>query len=146
MCGDCWRGSRNSGFIEETPKSKEILRVRIKNFRPHEYKGNKNDPDLPDYNIIGGNEKATDIEQECLEAENNATPQDTNKKGDSLEKNELEMAKMATGLSGKRRKAEGRDVGDKDDYDTDGTGDINVTEGQKKARKKLFDTLEKGLN
>ena len=62
------------------------------------------------------------------------------------EKNELEMAKMTTGLSGKRRKAEGRDVGDKDNYDTDGTGDINVTEGQKKARKKLFDTLEKGLN
>ena len=146
VCEDCWRGSRNNGFIEETPRSKEILRVRIKNFRPLEYVGEGDDSDLPDLDIVGRGKEEAGNELGSLETENNATPQEMTKKGDTLEKNELEMAKMATGLSGKKRKTVSGVTSSTDGYDTDGAGDTDVAEVQKKARKKLFDNLEKSLD
>ena len=139
VCETCWRGSRNFGFIEETPKSREILRVRIKNFRPEEYGGDDKDSCLPDYKIIEG----TNVEQEktnprkaedtnITELENNATPQEMTNKGQILEENELEMAKMATGT---KRKAP---AGGMNKHDATGI--------HTRAKKKLFESLEKELD
>lgn len=139
VCATCWRGSRNSGFIEETPQSKEVLRVRIRNFRPDKYEGGENDSYLPNYDIIGDDQSKISDPLQGREEENNCTPQEPTKKGDALEKYELEMAKMATGLK-KRKTTDGEE--EKED-DTRGAETIEV---KTKARKKLFDELEKSLD